>query len=32
MAAPERPADVIPRYARSADGTLHATVFYCKLL
>ena len=27
-----RPAGVIPRYARSADGTLHATAFYYKLL
>jgi len=27
-----QPAGVIPRYARSADGTLHATVFYYKLL
>ena len=26
------PAGVIPRYARSADGTLHATAFYYKLL
>lgn len=25
-------AGVIPQYARSADGTLHATVFYYKLL
>ena len=25
-------AGAIPRYARSADGTLHATVFYFKLL
>ena len=27
-----QPAGVIPRYARSADGTLHTTVFYYKLL
>ncbi len=27
-----QPAGVIPRYARSADGTLHATAFYYKLL
>jgi acetyltransferase len=25
-------AGEIPRYARSADGTLHATAFYFKLL
>jgi acetyltransferase len=27
-----QPAGTIPRYARSADGTLHTTVFYYKLL
>jgi ribosomal protein S18 acetylase RimI-like enzyme len=27
-----QPAGVIPRYARSADGTLHATALYYKLL
>lgn len=27
-----QPAGTIPRYARSADGTLHATAFYYKLL
>ena len=27
-----RPAGAIPRYARSADGTLHTTAFYYKLL
>jgi GNAT superfamily N-acetyltransferase len=26
------PAGAIPRYARSADGALHTTVFYYKLL
>jgi acetyltransferase len=27
-----QPAGTIPRYARSADGTLHTTAFYYKLL
>jgi acetyltransferase len=27
-----QPAGTIPRYARSADGTLHSTAFYYKLL
>lgn|SRR5574342_803762 len=27
-----QPAGAIPRYARSADGTLHTTAFYYKLL
>ena len=27
-----QPAGTIPRYARSADGTLHTTTFYYKLL
>ena len=27
-----QPAGTIPRYARSADGTLHPTAFYYKLL
>lgn len=27
-----KPAGTIPRYARSADGTLHTTAFYYKLL
>jgi len=27
-----QPAGVIPRYARSADGSLHTTAFYYKLL
>jgi hypothetical protein len=25
-------AGVIPRWAKSADGTLHTTVFYCRFL